>query len=193
MEIILTEVAQRIRALRDIMEFSVEEMAQAADCTPQEYAQAESGETDFSFTFLYKCAEKFGVDMVELITGDNPHLSGYTLVRKGEGLPIKRRSDFNYYHLGYRFKNKLCEPFLVTAPYNEAEQNAPIHLSTHEGQEFNYVLQGSLKFAFEDRVEELHEGDCLLYDSGRGHGMIASGGADCMFLAIVLKPNKEEE
>lgn len=192
MEMIIAEIAQRIRALRDIMDFSVQEMAQATGCAPEAYTQAENGETDFSFTFLYLCAEKFGVDMVELITGDNPHLSGYSIVRGGEGLPIKRRSNFNYYHLGYRFKDKLCEPFLVTAPFEQAAQDAPIPLSTHEGQEFDYVLSGSLQFAFEDRVETLRAGDSVLYDSGRGHGMIATDGADCSFLAIVLKPGGKQ-
>jgi len=190
MEFILTEIAQRIRALRDILGFSTEEMAQAAGCSAAEYKAAESGESDFSFTFLYKCAVKFGVDMVELVTGDNPHLSLCSIVRKGEGLPIKRRSDFNYYHLGYRLKNKLCEPFLVTAPYAEAEQAAPIPLSTHEGQEFNYVLQGSLKFEYEGRISVLQEGDSALYDSGNRHGMVAADGKDCLFLAIVLKPEE---
>lgn len=33
MEIIITEIAQRIRDLREIMGYSVEEMAQAVDCT----------------------------------------------------------------------------------------------------------------------------------------------------------------
>ena len=37
MEIIITEIAQRIRDLREIMGYSVEEMAQAVDCTPEEY------------------------------------------------------------------------------------------------------------------------------------------------------------
>lgn len=47
MEIIITEIAQRIRDLREIMGYSVEEMAQAVDCTPEEYIAAENGEVDF--------------------------------------------------------------------------------------------------------------------------------------------------
>ena len=76
----------------------------------------------------------------------------------------------------------------MTAPYIEAEQDQPIHLSYHEGQEFDYVLSGQLRFAYEDHVEDLGPGDTLLYDSGRGHGMIAIGGAPCTFLALVMKP-----
>ncbi len=184
---IINEIAQRIRTLRDICEFTVEEMAEVTGCTVDEYILAEAGKVDFSFTFIFKCAEKFKVDMVELLTGENPRLSFYSIVRKGEGLPIKRRSGFNYYHLGYRFKDKLCEPFLVTAPFSQKEQDNLIALSTHEGQEFNYIIQGSLKVRLEDHTEVLHEGDSLLYDSSHGHGMIATNGEDCVFLAIILK------
>jgi len=183
----IKEIAQRIRTLRDICEFSVSDMAAAVGCTVQEYELAESGNTDFSFTFIYKCAEKFGVDMIELLTGDNPHLSFYSIVRNGDGLPMKRRSGFNYYHLGYRFKDKLCEPFLVTAPFSQEEQDKPIQLSNHEGQEFDFIVKGSLKIRLEDHIEVLKEGDSVLYDSSHGHGMIATNGDDCVFLAIILK------
>ena len=43
----------------------------------------------------------------------------------------------------------------------------------------------------EENVEEVGPGDVLMYDSGRGHGMIAIGGEPCVFLAIVMKPEGE--
>ena len=30
-------------------------------------------------------------------------------------------------------------------------------------------------------------GDCIIYDSGAPHGMIATGGEKCEFLAILIK------
>ena len=193
MELKLTEVAERIRTLREIMGFTTQEMADTIGCTVAEYGAAENGETDFSFTFLFKCADKFGVDMIEILTGENPHLLFYSIVRKGEGLPIKRRSGFDYYHLAPYLKGKFCEPFLVTAPYKEEEQEKPIELSTHEGQEFDFILKGSLKAQFENHTEILHEGDSVIYDSSHGHGMIATGGEDCLFLAIILKVQDEKK
>lgn len=190
-EIRIAEIAERIRTLREIMDFTVEEMAETVSCTVEEYEAAERGESDFSFTFLFKCADKFGVDMIEILTGENPHLSFYSIVRKGEGLPIKRRSGFNYYHLCSNLKDKYCEPFLVTAPYKPEEQDAPIHLSVHEGQEFDYILKGTLKVQFEEHTEILREGDCVLYDSSHGHGMIATDGEECIFLAIILKKQEQ--
>ena len=70
MELKLTEVAERIRTLREIMGFTTQEMAETIGCTEAEYEAAENGETDFSFTFLFKCADKFGVDMIEILTGE---------------------------------------------------------------------------------------------------------------------------
>lgn len=187
----IQEIAQRIRALREIMEISVDEMAEAAGIPASEYLEAESGEADFSFTFLYNCARRFGVDIVELLTGEKPRLSFYSVVRAGDGLDIKRRKGFNYQHLAYRFTGKIAEPFLVTAPYIEAEQDQPIHLSRHKGQEFDYILSGTLKVRMEDHEEYLKAGDAIYYDSGHGHGMIASGGEPCTFLAVVLRGEEE--
>ena len=186
------EVASRIRALREDLDLTLQEMADATGRSVSEYAAQESGEQDLSFTFLYKCAAKLGVDVIELLTGENPHLGGYSLVRANDGLSIMRREGFEYLHKAPFFKNKLCEPFLVTAPYIEEQQNEPIHLSYHKGQEFDYILSGHLRFAFEDHVEDLGPGDTLLYDSGRGHGMIAIGGEPCTFLAIVMKPEGDQ-
>jgi len=174
--------------LREDSDISLEEMAKATGRSVEEYQAQESGEQDFSFTFLYKCATTLGVDVIELLTGEAPNLTGYELTNQGEGLVIKRRAGFEYLHKAPFFKNKLAEPFVVTAPYLPEEQDKPVHLSYHEGQELDFVIQGKMRFAYEDHVEELEAGDLVYYNSSRGHGMIATGGQECVFLAIVLKP-----
>lgn len=191
MEPNIKEVAGRIRALREDMDLTMQEMADATGRSVAEYAAQELGDQDLSFTFLFKCAQRLNVDVIELLTGENPHLSGYSLTRAADGLSIKRRAGFEYLHKAPHFKNKLCEPFLVTAPYLEEEQDKPIHLSFHAGQELDFIISGRMRFAYEDHVEELEAGDLLLYDSGRGHGMIAIGSEPCVFLAVVLKPHGE--
>lgn len=187
MEVRLKEIAERIRTLREILEVSDETLASACGMTTEQYLCKEEGSEDFSFSFLLQVAETLGVDMVELITGESPRLSGYNIVRKGGGLPIQRRKGFRYNHLAYLFKDKICEPFMVVAPYSDEEQHQPIELSRHTGQEFNLVISGSLKMVFEDKEELLDEGDSVYYNSACGHGMIATGGRDCTFLAVVLK------
>ncbi len=182
----IKEVAGRIRALREDFDLTMQEMADATGRSVAEYAAQESGEQDLSFTFLYKCAKKLGVDVIELLTGETPHLKGYSLVRAGDGLSIKRRAGFEYLHKAPHLGNKLAEPFVVTAPYLEEEQDKPIHLSYHKGMELDYIISGKLRFAYEENIEEVGPGDTLMYDSGRGHGMIAIGGEPCVFLAIVM-------
>lgn len=191
MEPNIKEVANRIRSLREDSDITMQEMADATGRSLAEYSAQEAGEQDLSFTFLYKCADRLGVDVIELLTGETPHLTGYSLTEAGDGLCIRRRAGFEYLHKAPHFRHKLAEPFLVTAPYSEEEQDAPIHLSYHEGQEIDYIISGHMRFAYEDRIEELGPGDFLMYDSGRGHGMIATGGEPCTFIAIVIKPHGE--
>jgi mannose-6-phosphate isomerase-like protein (cupin superfamily) len=190
MEKHISEIAQRIKGLREMLCITTAEMSKVTDVTEQEYITLESGSLDFPFTFLMKCSQRLNVDLVVLLTGSNPKLSFYTVVRKDSGLPINRRAGFKYNHLAYLFKNKLSEPFVVTAPYSEQEQQMPIHHSTHDGQEFDFILKGSLKVDLDGHTEILHEGDSLYYDSSYPHGMIATGG-DCEFLAVVIPSIKK--
>lgn len=183
----IKEVAERLKGLRDILGITTEEMCEKTGCSAEDYALIEKGEKDFSVTFVYKCAEIFGVDIIELLTGENPKLKRYCVVRKGTGLPVKRREGFEYQHLAYLFKDKKIEPFLVTAPYSDEEQNKPIALSVHEGQEYDYILSGSLKIVIDGKIKVLTKGDSIIYDSSAPHGMIATDGEKCEFLAILMK------
>lgn len=192
MTVEINEIAERMRTMREILELSVEDVAKEVGVSAEEYAEYEKGNCDFSFTFLLKCAECLKIDFVELLTGDSPRLSSYTVVRSGTGLPIERRAGFHYQHLAYLFKRKIAEPFLVTAPYRQEEQEKPIMLSSHEGQEFDFILKGSLKVAIDNNVEILNAGDTIYYNSAIGHGMIATGGEDCVFLTVVMKKGMDD-
>ncbi len=181
----IKEVALRIHDLREILDISVERAAAATDTTVEQYLAYERGELDYSFTFIYKCAQLFGVDVTDILKGSSPRLSEYSVTRAGGGLPIVRRKGFAYNNLAPLFKNKIAEPFYVKARFSEEEQTQPIHLSTHEGQELDYIIKGGLKVQVGEHIEYLGEGDTVYYDSSMPHGMIAVGG-DCEFVAIVM-------
>lgn len=183
----IKEVASRLRGLRETLNFSIEEFSARTGVSVSEYEKIENGEKDFSITFLYKCAEIFDVELVEILTGQAPKLSTYSIVRKGKGLPIERRERFDYHHLAYLFKDKSIEPLMVKAPLEKADEEKPIKLSVHEGQEYDYILKGSLKFVIGEHSEILNEGDSVYYNSSTPHGMIAIGDEDCEFLAILIK------
>ncbi len=182
----IKEVAQRLKGLRMSCDLSVEEFSGLTGIAVSDYEKIENGEKDFSVSFLYKCAEIFQIDMVEILTGVAPKLSNFSVVRKGRGLPVARRDRFEYHHLAFMFKNKRIEPLLVVAPYIEEEQGKPIKMSVHEGQEWDYIIKGKLRIIIEDHEVILEEGDSVYYDSGKSHGMIAVDGADCEFLAVLI-------
>lgn len=185
MENRIKEIATRIQGLRAMLKIDAAQMAKETGLEEAEYLQAEEGNHDYSFTFLYNCANALGVDITEIITGKSPTLSTYTIERKSCGLPIKRRAGFEYLHKASRFKNRAAQPFYVTAPAQK--EDAEITLSSHEGQEFDFILKGSLKVNIDGHIETLSEGDSIYYDGTTPHGMNAVGNTDCEFLAVVIK------
>ncbi len=186
MQDVIKDIGDRLRGMRDIMNISAGEMAEVTGVPESEYLAVEAGQKDFSFTFLYKAALRFGLDLTDLITGESPHLSGYTLVRKGDGLPIQRRRGFRYLNLAALFRGRLAEPFMVTAPYETGAENCSITLGSHAGQEMDHIVSGSLRVMIGAHEEIMNEGDTLYYDSGTPHGLVAVGGAPCQFLAIIM-------
>jgi len=186
-------IAKRIRELRSILDISPAEMAKVTGLSEAEYLEMESGTRDLSFTFLHKCAQRFNIDISELVTGDMPKLSKYTLSRAGEGMPIKRREGFDYQHIAPLLRNRLADPFVVTAKYSRKLEEEPIALSTHGGQELNYVLSGRLKIQIDDHIEILGAGDSVYYNASIPHGMVAIDGEDCVFISVVIKGESAED
>lgn len=182
----IKDVSSRLKATREYLDITADFMAERTNTTKDEYISYENGEKDFSLSFLNAAADALGIEMIELLTGMTPTLKTYSVVRKGEGLPIERRIGFTYQHVAYLFKNKKIEPLVVTAPYNAEENNKPIHLSVHDGQEMDFILSGKMKFVINNHTEILNPGDCVYYDSSNPHGMIATDGENCEFLAILI-------
>ena len=191
LEFKIREMAQRIKTLREIVGLTTAEMAVKTGVTETEYLACEAGTSDLNFAFLYRCAIALNVDVTDIIEGSSPRLVGYTVTRKGEGQEIQKAHGMEYFNLASSFKNRIAEPLYVIAEYNEQAQNKDIELTTHEGQECDIVVSGTLKVQVGDHVELLNEGDSIYYDSSTPHGMIATGGADCVFYAIVLNPASE--
>lgn len=180
----IKQIALRIRDLRDIQGLTTAEMAQKTGINQQEYEAYETGTSDFSFSHLFNIAEALDVDISDLLTGESPKLHGYVLTRKGQGLKFNRRSQYVYHHLAYNFRDKLAEPFIVTVEEDTPDTVKQAH--SHDGQEFDYVLEGTLKIILGGNELYLREGDSLYYDSALPHVMYAVEG-DCRFIAVVIK------
>ena len=188
MDYSLKDVAGRIKDLREAKGYTAEELAKLTGVSVEDYMMLEQGESDFSFTFIYKCAKACGVEVVDLLEGRSTTLTSFAITRKGEGLKILKSHGVEYNNLAPKFKDKLAEPFLVKFPYLPEEQDAPMKLNSHNGQEFDVIVKGSLKVQVGNHVDVLHEGDSIFYNSLIPHGMIAVSEGGCEFHAVVLNP-----
>ena len=189
----LSEVASRIKELRDIMGWSITEMAEKTDVSEEIYISYESGKVDIPFSFIHKCALAFDVELTELLEGHTAKLSSYTITRKGKGQGTAKENGIDIANLAPKFKDKLAEPYWVKYEYSASQQNKPIKLTTHSGQEFDLVLSGRLKVQIGNHTEILDEGDSIYYNSSTPHGMIAVDGKDCVFCAVVMSGEETEE
>lgn len=180
----LQQMGERIRTLREILEIDAKDVAKRCDLSLDEYLAYEDGSKDFSFSFLSNVAGVFGVDVLDIMSGDSPKLTTACVVRKGEGFEVKRRAAYNYKHLAFTFRDKLAEPFMVTV--EPGDEQKPVQ-HAHDGQEFNYIVKGQMTFLIGDITYILDEGDSIYFDSGVPHAMKANNDRVCKFLAIVMK------
>ena len=128
----------------------------------------------------------FDVEIMELLEGKTPLLTGYTLTRSGNGQLTSIEPGIVIKNIAPLFKDRIADPYFVVYDYSEELQHTPIEQVTHPGQEFDYVLEGSMKIRIKDNEEVLHAGDSIFYNSGNPHGIIATEGKPVRFLAIVL-------
>ena len=127
----IKQIAMRIKELREIYGLTIEELAQDLNISPQEYRTYEKGETDIPVSVLYGISNKFKVELTAILTGDEPKLNIYSLVRKGQGIKVNRRKEYDYQSLAYNFAHKKAEPFLVTVMPDSPD--APIAQNSHIG------------------------------------------------------------
>lgn len=177
-------IAARIKELREIAGLTVESFANELNITPQLLLDYESGTIDIPVGFLYKVAGKFHMELSALLMGDQPRLRVYSVVRKGKGLNVDRRKRYQYEHLAYNFIHKKAEPFIVTV---QPESNEKVlEFNSHPGQEFNYVLEGSLMIIVDNHEIILNEGDSVYFDSSYRHAMKALNNQPSKFLAVII-------
>ncbi len=189
----IREVAGRIRELRQINGFTVEEMARRTDVSVEEYMQYENGSRNMSIAFMYRCVLIFGIDFSDLLEGRSPKLRSYALTRKGEGQRIEEAHHMIGYNLAADFRNRIALPLYMELAYRPGAENEDIELVTHEGQECDIVIRGQMRIQIGGNSEILNPGDCIYYDSSTPHGMIAVNGEDCAFYAIVLSNSAARE
>ena len=179
----MKQIAMRIEDLRDSSDYTVEQMAEMLNVPVEEYIRYESGAADMSISFLVKLSEVLGVDMTELLTGQAPRLNTLSVTRAGQGHLTDCHDQYVYKNLAYNFIHRKIEPMYVTV---QPEDNKTLTPNSHDGQEFDYILSGSMHIVIGKNDLILHPGDSVYYDSRTPHAMEAAGDEPVQFLAIVI-------
>ena len=111
-------------------------------------------------------------------------MSGYFVTRKGQGLTVNRRKDYKYQSLASGFRGRKVDPYLVQVDPLPGEENH--NKSSHEGQEFDIIVEGVLEITLDDKVIKLFPGDSIYFDSTAQHCMRAVGDEPCRFICVVI-------
>ena len=186
----LKQIGTRIHGLRTEANYSVEQLASALGITPAEYISYENASAEAPFSFFYKLAGFFNIEISSILSGEDSTLKSYTITRNGEGFSLARRPGFSYLHQAIHMKNRVGEPFIITAPYEG--ENPELKYSNHSGQEFILILEGSLLIVLKDKEEVLNTGDTIYFDGRSAHALTALGGKSCKFLSIVMHTDARE-
>ncbi len=176
------EIAARLRGARDAAGFTVESAAEALKLEPEVYAAIEAGTRDLPMGLLPQIGTLFGIESSAILTGGDSHARVFAVTRRGKGAVVERRKAYHYEHLAARFNGPRMEPFLVTVAPKPGE---PFSLNTHDGQEFNLVVGGTLELMSNGNLLVLEEGDSVYFDATRPHGMRARGDRPARFIAII--------
>ena len=178
----INEIAARIRELREVCDYTVEQLASELGLSAEQYAAYEQN-GDFPISVIYEIANKFNVDFNELITGEPSRIDTFQVVRRGQGRSISRYEGYRFKDLAFRYADKIMQPLLVTLEPSDE----PAKLVSHSGQEFNLVLHGSIAVIFEDQEIILNEGDSIYFNPTYLHGQRCVGDQKARFLTMIAE------
>ena len=99
----IAAIAERIKDMREIAGFSVQEMAEKTGTTVDQYVKYESGNEDFPFYFLHKCSIIFGIDTTAILEGNTPKLKNYSVTRRGDGQVMVNEGNIEIRNLAPQF------------------------------------------------------------------------------------------
>lgn len=177
------EIALRIMELRDACGYSQEEFAQKLGIPAQTYKEYEENASGIPISLICNIANICGVELSEIMTGVSANLHTLQIVKKGKAQSAQRYPGYHLEDMAYRFADKVMQPFLATLDPEEPVAD----LAVHGGQEFNYVLEGTMELRWGDRVYVLEEGDSVYFDPTRPHGQGCHDGKPVKFITVIAE------
>lgn len=183
-------VGEKIRELRESKGLSLQDMANRTGYSSALLSQVENHFISPPLGGLIKIAKALEVK-VGTFFGDEPRES-YAIVRKDERKHISRFASkegvsygYSYESLGFDKKDRQMEPFLVTLEPATVKSEK---LSSHDGEEFIFILEGEMEAILGDHKDVLYPGDCIYYDSTIPHKVQCHREIPTKILAVLWTP-----
>ena len=182
---------EKIKLQREEKKLEPAEVAQRAGIDEDRLARIESGEMAPALGTLIKLARVFGVRPGTFL--DDKEDKGVVVTRNGENTPSdhlnvpgsQMRENLSFSSLARQKSDRHMDPFLVEVmPASENDQS----FSSHEGEEFIYVLKGQVEVKYGKETHVLAPGDSIYYDSIVDHKVTALEDDKALVLAVVYLP-----
>lgn len=178
-------IGAKIKSLRTQRKMTLKDLSEKTNLSIGFLSQLERGLTSIATDTLSGIADVFEVE-----------LSYFFLKPRTKKRPIIRSYEkevFNVcasgcvqYNLSNDLKEKTMLPrFLDILPNNTDED---IQFYSHEGEEFVYVLEGTLTLFLDGEQHELYPGDSIHYNSSRNHNW-ANHTNKMVRMLVVTTPN----
>ena len=170
---------------------SLEELAEGSGLTVAQIELIQNSENIPSLSPLIKIARALGVRLGTFL--DDSNELGPVVHRQAETLQpatfssqlSTSNSHLDFFSLAGSKAGRHMEPFLIDI--QPSTVNEPI-LSSHEGEEFIFVIQGAVKIQYGKEIYELQKGDSIYYDSIVDHIVSAATSQPAQIVAVVYTP-----
>ena len=177
------EIGERIQGLREACDVCIEDMARELDVSVDTYKRWEETGEDVPISAIYHMARKFDVEFTEILTGTAAKLDSYQIVRRGGGKDVDRYPGYRFQDMAWRFTGKIMQPLVVMLDPSDE----PAKMVSHSGQEFNFVIEGSIVVNWGDEEFVLNQWDSIYFNPEVPHGQRCHGSETAKFVTIIAE------
>ena len=178
-------MGETIRQLRLDRQFTLEQAAERAGCTPGFLSQVERNQAVPSISMLYAIAKALGVEVTHFFPR---RTSSAKVVRAGERETVRFEGSFIAYSpLSGSSPSRKFESMLVQVDPVDGALPAD-EFRSHPGEEFAYVLEGTLRFQIGDAIYDLSPGDSIHFESIVKHRMENPGHTPTLYFCVLTPP-----
>ncbi|ADU51657.1 Cupin 2 conserved barrel domain protein [Thermaerobacter marianensis DSM 12885] len=164
----LSAVGLRIRQLRRARRITLEALSRASGLSKSFLSDIERGRSDITLTSLQRIAQALGVPLAYFFRIEEDDLAGPKIVRAHQRHAFRMASAAHtlYSNLTATWPDKELEVVLVTLLPNRRHRVTPYD---HPGEEFGFILEGTLTVIYGDREYTLNPGDSIHMRSSVPH------------------------